>query len=214
MLRSRKPKLPGDTQDSASTSAAELVQRLTSRRDTRALPASSTTIALSYGTRSTPSNGATVRGRDTGWKTAYDAAKMALEIANEACDMFLPLKAVVGVMSVFVRNYDVSVSRLRTEHLAHCPSPTQQTSDNAEKVKEIERRVHSLSGVLASPVGEDDYTEKRRRAELRRFVLVQTHNSLLIPLLGSSRGLSRNLNHFPTNVCLLGSCAMSTMPKS
>ena len=37
---------------------------------------------------------------------------------------------------------------------------------------EIERRVQSLSGVLASPVREDDYPEKGRRVELRRFVPV------------------------------------------
>ena len=50
--------------------------------------------------------------------------------------------------------------------------PLQQASDNVEGVKEIERRVQSLSGVLASPVSENDYAEKGRRAELRRFVLV------------------------------------------
>ena len=37
-------------------------------------------------------------------------------------------------------------------------------------MKEIERRVQSLSGVLASPVGEGDYAEKGRREELQRFV--------------------------------------------
>jgi hypothetical protein len=45
-------------------------------------------------------------------------------------------------------------------------------SDNGEKVKEIERRAHSLSGVLAAPVSEDDYAEKGRRVELLGFVLV------------------------------------------
>jgi hypothetical protein len=49
----------------------------------------------------------------------------------------------------------------------------QQTSDNAESVKEIERRAQSLSGMLASPASEDDYAEKGRRGELRRFVLVR-----------------------------------------
>jgi hypothetical protein len=44
--------------------------------------------------------------------------------------------------------------------------------DNGKKVKKIERRVQSLSGVLASPASEDDYAEKGRRVELRRFVLV------------------------------------------
>jgi hypothetical protein len=46
-------------------------------------------------------------------------------------------------------------------------------SDNIEKVEEIKRRVRSLSGVLASPVSEDDYTEGVRRGVLRRFVLAQ-----------------------------------------
>jgi len=40
-----------------------------------------------------------------------------------------------------------------------------------ESVREIEQRVQSLSSTLASPVNEDDYAEKGRRVELRRFVL-------------------------------------------
>jgi len=48
----------------------------------------------------------------------------------------------------------------------------QQTSDNADMVKEIEQRVQSLSGVLTAPVGEDDYAEKGRRMELWWFVPV------------------------------------------
>jgi len=39
-------------------------------------------------------------------------------------------------------------------------------------MKDIERRVQSLYGVLASPVREDDYAENVRRVELRRLVLV------------------------------------------
>ena len=50
--------------------------------------------------------------------------------------------------------------------------PLQQGSDNVEGVKETERRVQLLSDVLAFPVSENDYAEKERRAELRRFVLV------------------------------------------
>jgi len=49
--------------------------------------------------------------------------------------------------------------------------PLQQSSDNAEGVKDMERMLHSLSGVLASPVSEDDYAEEERRAELWGFVL-------------------------------------------
>jgi hypothetical protein len=50
--------------------------------------------------------------------------------------------------------------------------PLQQTSDNAVNVKEVERRIHLLSGVLISPVNEDDYAEKGRRMVLRGFVPV------------------------------------------
>lgn len=87
--------------------------------------------------------------------------------------------------------------------------PFQQTSDNEEMVNEIERRVQSLSGVLASPVSEDDDMEKRRRAKLRRFVPVRIYINLLIPLSGGSRGLSRGSNRSPNNVLWLGSCATS-----
>ena len=41
------------------------------------------------------------------WRTAYEAAKIAIDIANASSDMFLPLKAVAGALSVLVRNYDV-----------------------------------------------------------------------------------------------------------
>lgn len=45
--------------------------------------------------------------KESGWGTAYEAAKIAVDIANESSDMFLPLKAVVGALSVLIRNYDV-----------------------------------------------------------------------------------------------------------
>jgi hypothetical protein len=48
----------------------------------------------------------------------------------------------------------------------------QQTADNSENMKGIERRVQSMYGVLASPAREDDYAENARRVELRRFVFV------------------------------------------
>ena len=46
--------------------------------------------------------------KESGWKTAYGAAKMAVDIAKESSDMLLPLKAVVGALSVLIKNYDVS----------------------------------------------------------------------------------------------------------
>ena len=42
-------------------------------------------------------------------------------------------------------------------------------------MKEIERRVQSLSGVLAAPVSRNDSAEKGRRKELQRFVFIQVY---------------------------------------
>ena len=83
-----------------------------------------------------------------------------------------------------------------------------------DKVKEIEQRVQSLSSVLASPVGEDDHAEKGRRVELQRFVLARIYSCLLILPSGSSMELSRSSNHFPKNMCFLGSCTTSITPKA
>jgi len=33
---------------------------------------------------------------------------MAVEIAKESSDMFLPLKAVVGALTILLKNYDVN----------------------------------------------------------------------------------------------------------
>ena len=45
--------------------------------------------------------------KESHWGTAYEAAKIAIDIANASSDMFLPLKAVVGALSVLIKNYDV-----------------------------------------------------------------------------------------------------------
>ena len=45
------------------------------------------------------------------WRTSYEAAKEAVEIAKESSDMFLPLKAVVEALAVFVKNYEVKCTR-------------------------------------------------------------------------------------------------------
>ena len=45
--------------------------------------------------------------KESWWGTAYEAAKIAIDIANASSDMFLPLKAVVGALSVLIKNYDV-----------------------------------------------------------------------------------------------------------
>ena len=78
-------------------------------------------------------------------------------------------------------------------------------------MKDIERRVQSLHGVLAAPAREDDYAENARRVELWRFVLVWTHFDLLILFPGSSTGLSQNLGHSPRNTHFSTSCEMLIM---
>jgi len=129
MSRLPKPKLAGV---STPTSPTELVQKLTSlpQGDPRALATSSAAIALSiassfYDTGDASGDGATFRRREAGWQTTYGTVRMAIEIAKESSDMFLPLKAVVGAMSALMKNYDVSVkSRLPTEHhLILFPTP-------------------------------------------------------------------------------------------
>ena len=41
------------------------------------------------------------------WKTAYGAARIAVEIAKDSSDIFPPLKAVMVALSVLIKNYDV-----------------------------------------------------------------------------------------------------------
>ena len=94
---------------------------------------------------------------------------MAVEIANESADMFLPLKAVVGALSVLLQNYDVSTSKdlvsAATYHFL------QQTTVNEDQTRDAKERVRSLREVLSSPVGDHDGEETARRRALRRFVL-------------------------------------------
>ena len=79
------------------------------------LAALSTSIASAI---SSPSQGLSDSGvdqpetsKESRWRTAYVAARMAIEIAKESSDMFLPLKAVVGAVSVLINNYDVKCTQ-------------------------------------------------------------------------------------------------------
>ena len=80
-------------------------------KDTRALAASSSAIALSIASPSSDPIDTSINepgsSGESAWKTAYGAARIAVEIANASSDMFLPLKAVVGALSVLIKNYDV-----------------------------------------------------------------------------------------------------------
>jgi hypothetical protein len=108
--------------------------------------------------------------KESRWATTYEAAKMVIEIANASSDMFLPLKAVVGALSVLIKNYDVRFPH----HLVRfgVDRCLQQTADNADRIKEIEERVDSLREILASPVGDQDDEEKVRRDALRKSVIL------------------------------------------
>ena len=95
----------------------DLAQRLESppQGDSGTLVASSTVTtpllgSAFYTVRDTSSSGSIFRGNDADWQAAYSAARVALEIVKESSDMFLPLKAVAGAMSVLIKNYDVGIS--------------------------------------------------------------------------------------------------------
>ena len=122
MPRLRKSKQPADESVSPPTLSTALVQGLTSRRDPGALAASSTAIALTIGsafsnTSDTPGDDIAVQERDAGWKTVYAAFKIAVDTIKESSDLCLPLKAVVGAVSVLTKNCDVSAFCLYTENL-------------------------------------------------------------------------------------------------
>lgn len=85
--------------------------------------------------------------------------------------------------------------------------------DNAEAVKDIERRVHWLPSVPASPMREDDQAEKTRRGKLQRFVFVEIHAVLLTPTSESSRELLRSLGNCLNNMPCLDFYAMTIVPK-
>ena len=90
----------------------EHTERESSRiEDQRPLAASSSANALSIVSASyNPSDIALNEpgsSKESAWKAAYGAAKIAIETIKESADMCLPLKAVAGALSVLVKNYDV-----------------------------------------------------------------------------------------------------------
>lgn len=94
---------------------------------------------------------------------------MVVEIANASSDMLLPLKVGVGALSILLKNYDVSTTKCVT--LSATRSVLQQTTANADQIRNIEGRVQSLGEVLASPLAHHDSEEKARREALRKSVL-------------------------------------------
>ena len=86
------------------------------RKDRRTLAASSSAIALSFISPSCDPNDTMPDGpnssKDSSWKTVYGMAKITVDTVKESSDMCPPLKAVVGVLSVLIKNCDVCRSQL------------------------------------------------------------------------------------------------------
>ena len=113
----RKSKPSGDTRTPSATPSAKVVRKLTSKKDPKTLGATSSAIALSINSAlgdipGTSSDDVTLQGTDKTLQTIYAAVRMAVDITKESSDLFLPLKAVVGAVSVLMKNCDVSMSRL------------------------------------------------------------------------------------------------------
>ena len=127
---------PSPTPTSPIQFMAKEVAKIRSKaKNPSALAVSSSSIALSIGSPPPDSSdtGADEPGssKESGWRTAYGAAKVAVDIAKESSDMFLPLKAVVGALSVLIQNYDVgtepfNVSRRLNAHGFHSKLPPMQ----------------------------------------------------------------------------------------
>ena len=94
----------------------DLVTIHSKAKDPRALAALSSAIAFSIVSPSCDPSGTgpdePEPSNESGWNTAYGAARMAVEVARESSDMFLPLKAVVGALTVLIKNYDVNLPQV------------------------------------------------------------------------------------------------------
>ena len=114
--RKSRPATPTNSRTSASALPVEHIRKEIATiypqvKGPRALAASSSAIALSIASPSRDSSdigpGEPGSSNESDWRAAYGAARMAVEIAKESSDMFLPLKAVVGALTVLIKNYDV-----------------------------------------------------------------------------------------------------------
>ena len=80
-------------------------------KDRRTLVALSSGIALSVASPSSDPTDTALNesgsSKESAWKAAYGAARMAVDIAKDSSDMLPPLKAVMVALSVLTRNYDV-----------------------------------------------------------------------------------------------------------
>ena len=107
---------PSTPTQPAKHTKGELTTFYPSAKDQRIHAASSSAIALPTASVScNPSDIALNEpgsSKESAWKTAYGAARIAIETVKESSDLFLPLKAVVGALSVLIKNYDVRFFQL------------------------------------------------------------------------------------------------------
>jgi hypothetical protein len=80
-------------------------------KDRRALAATSGAVALSIASPfCDPTDAASDEpgsSKESAWRAAYGAAKIAVDIAKDSTDILPPLKAVMVALSVLIKNYDV-----------------------------------------------------------------------------------------------------------
>ena len=116
----RKPQSPATPTDHPQTTPTERKKAVKSNpkagaKKRGALAALSTSIASAIGSSSQGPSDTGVdqpgTSKESRWRTAYIAARMAVEIAKESTDIFPPLKAVVGAVAVLIKNYDVKYTQ-------------------------------------------------------------------------------------------------------
>ena len=124
MSRFRKksplPSTPTNSQLHTPTSPAEPAKRerfnLWARNNQGALAAPSnalSTVPVTCDlTNPAPNVNEPAPSKESVWRAAYGAAKIAVEATKESSDVFPPLKAVLGAISVLIKNYDVSAFQL------------------------------------------------------------------------------------------------------
>ena len=138
----------------------------------RTLVASSSAIAVSTGIGTLPQSSDLTdpvpdepeSSRESAWRAAYGAAKIAVDIAKDSSDILPPLKAVMVALSVLIKNYDVSpVPIIPSDWVltVSCSKPPQMRISSEESRKGFNRLARYSNTLLMTE------TAMRRRGERR-----------------------------------------------
>jgi hypothetical protein len=100
--------------------------------------------------------------------TAYSGTKMALEVVRESSDVFVPLKSVVGGLSAFLKQYDVSDLQITLPRLI-LDVISKQYISNKDDVQRLIQRIQTLSTLLKRSPTKKDTTEIERRTDLKKL---------------------------------------------